>query len=64
MNNNLVELLMRRDHITRGEAIEMLFTCKEDLERAVSDGNYNDVDDIIMDDLGLEPDYLFDILDI
>ena len=42
----------------------MLFTCKEDLERAVSDGNYNDVDDIIMDDLGLEPDYLFDILDI
>lgn len=64
MNNNLVELLMRRDHLTREEAIEMLFTCKEDLERAVSDGNYGDVDDIIMDDLGLEPDYLFDILDI
>ena len=64
MNNNLVELLMRRDYLTREEAIEMLFTCKEDLERAVSDGNYNEVDDIIMDDLGLEPDYLFDILDI
>ena len=64
MNNNLVELLMRRDYLTREEAIEMLFTCKEDLERAVSDGNYSDVDDIIMDDLGLEPDYLFDILDI
>ena len=64
MNNNLVELLMRRDHLTREEAIEMLFTGKEDLERAVSDGNYSDVDDIIMDDLGLEPDYLFDILDI
>ena len=64
MNNNLVELLMRRDHLTREEAIETLFTCKEDLERAVSDGNYSDVDDIIMDDLGLEPDYLFDILDI
>lgn len=64
MNNNLVELLMRRDYLTREEAIEMLFTCKEDLERAVSDGNYSDVDDIIMVDLGLEPDYLFDILDI
>lgn len=64
MNNNLVELLMRRDHLTHEEAIEMLFTCKEDLERAVSDGNYSEVDDIIMDDLGLEPDYLFDILDI
>ena len=64
MNNNLVELLMRRDHLTREEAIEMLFTCNAALERAVSDGNYSDVDDIIMDDLGLEPDYLFDILDI
>ena len=64
MNNNLVELLMRRDHLTREGAIEMLFTCKEDLERVVSDGNYGEVDDIIMDDLGLEPDYLFDILDI
>lgn len=64
MNNNLIELLMRRDNISRNEAIEMLFTCKEDLERAVDEGNYNEVDDIIMDDLGLEPDYLFDILDI
>lgn len=64
MNNNLIELLMRRDNISRNEAIEMLFTCKEDLERAVDDGNYNEVDDIIMDDIGLEPDYLFDILDI
>lgn len=63
MNNNLIELLMRRDNISRNEAIEMLFTCKEDLERAVDDGNYNEVDNIIMDDLGLEPDYLFDILE-
>ena len=55
---------MRRDNISRNEAIGMLFTCKEDLERAVDEGNYNEVDDIIMDDLGLEPDYLFDILDI
>ena len=64
MNNNLIELLMRRDNISHNEAIRMLFTCKEDLERAVDEGNYNEVDDIIMDDLGLEPDYLFDILDI
>ena len=63
MNNNLIELLMRRDNISRNEAIEILFTCKEDLERAVDDGNYNEVDYIIMNDLGLEPDYLFDILE-
>ena len=64
MNNNLIELLMRRDNISRNEAIGMLFTCKEDLERAVDEGNYNEVGEMIMDDLGLEPDYLVDILDI
>lgn len=64
MNNNLIELLMRRDHISRKEATEMLFTCREDINRAVEEGNYYEVDDIIMDDLGLEPDYLYDILDV
>ena len=64
MNNNLVELLMRRDHISREEATEMLFTCREDINRAVEEGNYSEVDDIIMLDLGLEPDYLYDILDV
>lgn len=64
MNNNLVELLMRRDHISREEATGMLFTCREDINRAVEEGNYYEVDDIIMDDLGLEPDYLYDILDV
>lgn len=55
---------MRRDHISRKEATEMLFTCREDINRAVEEGNYYEVDDIIMDDLGLEPDYLYDILDV
>lgn len=55
---------MRRDHISREEATEMLFTCREDINRAVEEGNYSEVDDIIMLDLGLEPDYLYDILDI
>lgn len=64
MNNNLVELLMRRDNISREEATEMLFTCREDINRAVEEGNYSEVDDIIMLDLGLEPDYLYDILDV
>lgn len=64
MNNNLVELLMRRDHLSREEATEMLFTCREDINRAVEEGNYSEVDDIIMLDLGLEPDYLYDILDV
>lgn len=64
MNNNLVELLMRRDHISHEEAVEMLFTCREDINRAVEEGRYTEVDDIIMDDLGLEPDYLYDILDV
>lgn len=64
MKIDIVELLMRRDHISREEAVEMLFTCREDINRAVEEGRYSEVDDIIMNDLGLEPDYLYDILDV
>ena len=64
MKIDIIGLLMQRDHISREEAAEMLFTCREDINRAVEEGRYSEVDDIIMDDLGLEPDYIFDILDV
>lgn len=64
MKNDIIEILMRRDHISRKEATEMLFTCREDIDRAFEEGNYYKVDDIIMNDLGIEPDYLYDILNV
>lgn len=58
--NPIVKILMKRDDITEQEAIDLVREIKEELmNRPCSDGA-----DIIMDNLGLEPDYIMDILGI
>ena len=49
-----VEILMRRDDLTREEAEDLVQECREALEA----GDEYATEDI----LGLEPDYIFDIL--
>lgn len=58
--NPVVKILMERDDMTESEAIALVRETKEDLMNA----RCNDGADIIMEDLGLEPDYIMDILDI
>jgi hypothetical protein len=58
--NTVVKILMERDNMTEQEAIDLVRETKEELmNRPCSDGA-----DIIMDNLGLEPDYIMDILGI
>ena len=58
--NPVVKILMERDDITEQKAINLVRETKEELmNRPCSDGT-----DIIMDNLGLEPDYIMDILEI
>lgn len=58
--NLVVKILMERDNITEQEAIDLVRETKEELmNNPCSDGA-----DIIMDNLGLEPDYIMDILEI
>ena len=52
--NNLINTLMRRDSITKREAIDLC------LEYDTED----DPEDFLHDSLGLEPDYVFDLLDV
>ena len=52
--NNVVQILMRRDGNTEEEARKRIEECVEALES----GN----DEAIQDYLGLEDDYIFDIL--
>lgn len=54
MANPVVQILMRRDGITKAEAEEQIAECREALEN----GDY----EAIQDYLGLEDDYIFDIL--
>lgn len=58
--NPVVKILMERDELTEEEAIELVKETKEDLMNNCC----NDREDIIMENLGLEPDYIMDILSI
>lgn len=60
---SIAEILMRRDGNTRQEAEERVQYCRQRLyEEAVDTGDYNAAEDIIAEELGLEPDYMIEIL--
>ena len=54
--NEVIRILMERDHLTEEEAREQVIKCRD----ALWDGEY----EAIQDYLGLEDDYIFDILDM
>lgn len=58
--NPVVKILMERDDITEQEATDLVRETKEELMNSPC----GDGADIIMDNLGLEPDYIMDILEI
>lgn len=58
--NTVVKILMKRDNMTEQEATNLVRETKEEL----MDSSCSDGADIIMDNLGLEPDYIMDILGI
>jgi hypothetical protein len=60
MSKRIVKILMERDGISEQEAQELIDQARQDM----CDCNYdcNECEDIIQDTLGLELDYLFDIL--
>ena len=55
--NKVVQILMKRDGIDEEEARSLI---KETRDEMIE--NPYEADDIIMEYLGLEPDYIFDIL--
>lgn len=59
--NRLVKILMKRDGITEDEARELIRDTKAELEDCT---DVLEADDIIMSNLGVEPDYLYDILTV
>ena len=57
--NVVVELLMKRDGITEEEAREMIVETREEM---LEDPYV--AAEILADNLGIEPDYIMDILDL
>lgn len=54
----LAEMLSKRDGISFEEEMAAIRDTAAELETAFYDGNLNLAEDILREDLGLEPDYL------
>ena len=57
-NNDVIRILMERDGFARDEAEERL----EEVREMLSDADPWEAEDILADELGLEMDYIFDII--
>ena len=63
MYSSLVELIAKRDGISENEAYEICEQCRRDILHAIDKNcEIEEVEDILMDWLGLEPDYLMDLM--
>ena len=55
----IVSILMRRDNMTREDAIDLFLQTEEEIQEAIGEGaSYDDIQDILEYNLYLEPDYL------
>ena len=63
MNKELVDLIALRDNISRNEAREICEQCRQDILHAIDKNcDIEEVEEILMDWLGIEPDYLMDLM--
>ena len=61
--NNAVKILMERDDISVKEARALVEETREEINDVLSSGgSYDEIEEIIADNLGLEMDYIFDLI--
>ena len=59
MKKEIIEILMRRDDLTREEAERVFDDVAEQMQDAVDTGDYSLAEEILMYELGLEMDYIY-----
>ena len=61
---NIISILVKRNGITEAEAREKVMNCQDEIDDVLNmGGGYDQIADIIESWLGLEMDYLFDVLE-
>ena len=60
--DSLKETLMTRDELTEAQAQRQMDDVQEMMMDAIAEGNFCDAEDIFCDEMGLEPDYIMDLL--
>lgn len=58
----VVRVIMIRDNVSERVALEQVQECRAEIEAQMDLQSGYCPEDIVMDELGLEPDYLFEIL--
>ena len=62
-HDRIIAILMERDDLTEEEAREQVEEAVELINEILeSGGSYEEAEEILLDDLGLEMDYIFDLL--
>lgn len=59
--NKVVKILIERDNMSEEDALALV---KETRDEIMMLENIFEADDVLMEYLGLEPDYMFDVLNI
>ena len=59
---SIAEALMRRDGLSEEDARREVADFKDNIQESIINGDLDDIEEALMNDLGLEPDYLMDIL--
>lgn len=62
MRNKIIEILINRDGCTEKEAYSIFNQCQKRCLESLESGHSEEIEDIMAEDLGLELDYVFDIL--
>ena len=61
--DNMKNVLMNRDGMTESEAADEVRLARESLYDILDNGGgYNEVEDMMLGDYGLEMDYIFDLM--
>lgn len=60
--NEIIRILMSRDNLTYEEAKEMYEDTKAELMDAIDGTSGLDPEEVLMSELGLEMDYIFDLI--
>ena len=62
-HDRIIAILMERDELTEEEAREQVEDAVEAINEILENGgSYEEAEDVLLEDLGLEMDYIFDLL--
>lgn len=60
--NRIIDILIKRDNLTYEEASEQFEYAQNLIHEAIANCDDDEIEEIMRDELGLEMDYIFDIL--